>query len=551
MKRWQKITATVVGLGVVAIAAVPLFVNVNTFRPLLEQQLTTALGRQVTMGKLSLSVFSSSVVARDVSIAEDPAFGSAPFLTAKSLHIGVELRPLLFNHKIIVRGLKIDEPQIRLVHADQGVWNFSTIGRTAADHTLDTTKETAIPDLTINKLSIKGGSATVDNQPSHGAALVFNQIALSVQNFSFTKQFPFTLSANLPGEGTVTLTGQAGPVNPHNAAATAFDARLTVHHLDPVAVGALEQSAGITALADVDAHLASNGVTVSSNGTVHLQNLQLSPQGTPAKKPVDVVYKTSHDLKSNAGELQNATVTIGDLTADLNGSYSLTPVTTLNMNLAGRGMPVDELQTLLPVVGVKLPNGSVLQGGQLAADLNIVGPVDNLVITGPFEIDNTRLAGFNLGSNLKGIAGAATGQTGNMTDIRMLRAKLRVAKDGTRADDIYASMPALGEATGKGTVSPAGALNFSLTLKVNTSQGVGGVAVGLLAAINGASGTTARQAAANGIPVSITGTSANPVISANVGALLRNNATGILGNQKDGGQQIMRTLNGLFGKAKK
>ncbi len=550
MKYWQKVVAAVAGVGIVAIAAVPLFVNVNTFRPLLEQQLTTALGRQVTMGKLSLSIFSSSVVARDLSIADDPAFGSAPFLTAKSLHISVELRPLIFSHRIVVRGLKIDEPQIRLIHADQGVWNFSTLGNNAASHAVDSTKETAIPDLTVNKLHIQGGRATVDNQPSHGAALTFEQIALTVQDFSFTKQFPFTLSANLPGEGTVTLTGQAGPIDPHNAAATVFDARLTMHHFDPVAVGALDRSAGMTGLADVDAHLASDGVAVSSNGTVHVQNLQLSPKGSPAKKPVDVVYQTSHSLKTSAGQLQNATVTIGALTATLNGSYSLMPTATLNMKLAGQGMPVDELQTLLPVAGVKLPNGSVLQGGQLTTNLSVNGPPDNLTIAGPFEIDNTRLAGFNLGSQLKGAAGAATGNSGNVTDIRVMRAKLQVADTGIRADDIYTSMPTLGEATGSGTVSPAGALNFHLTMKVNTSQGVGGVAVGLLAAINGASGATARQAAANGIPVTITGTSASPVITADVAGLLRNNATGILGNRKDSGQQVMRTLNGLFGKKK-
>jgi AsmA protein len=551
MKHWVKIAATVVGVGIVALAAVPLFVNVNTFRPLLEQQLTTALGRKVTMGKLSLSVFSSSVVAQDLSIADDPAFGSAPFLMAKSLHIGVDLSPLIFSHKIIVRGLKIDEPQIRLVHADQGVWNFSTLGSTAASRTGDTTKESAIPDLTVDKLNIQGGRATVDNQPSHGAALSFDKISLTVQNFSFTKQFPFTLNANLPGDGTVTLAGKAGPIDPHNAAATVFDAQLTMHHFDPVAVGALDRSAGIAGLADVNAHVASDGVAVSSNGTVHVQNLQLSPKGATAKKPVDVAYKASHNLKTGTGQLQNTTVTIGALTAILNGSYGLTPATTLNVNFAGQGMPVNELQTLLPVAGVNLPNGSVLQGGQLTTNLNIAGPLDNLVITGPFEIDNTRLAGFNLGSKLKAIAGTATGQSGDVTDIRAMRAKLQVAKDGIRADDIYASMPALGEATGQGTVSPSSALNFHLKMKVNTSNGIGGAAVGLLSAFGGVSGATARQAAANGIPVTITGTSANPIITPDVNGLLRNNATSILGNQKDTGQQVMRSLGGLFGKTKK
>lgn len=547
MKHWKKIAALVVGLVVAAIVAVSLFVNVNTFRPLLEQQLTTALGRKVTMGKLSLSIFSSSVVAQDLTIADDPAFGSAPFLTAKSLHIAVDLQPLIFDHKIIVRGLKIDEPQIRLVHADQGVWNFSTLGNTAASRTSDATKESTIPNLTVDKLDIEGGRATVDNQPSHGAALTFDQIALTVQGFSFSKRFPFTLSASLPGDGTVKLAGQAGPIDPHNAAATLFDAQLTMRHFDPVATGALDRNAGMSALADVDAHLSSDGTAISSNGKIHAVNLQLSSKGSPSKKPVDVTYTTSHNLKTNAGQLQSATVTVGALTANLNGTYNLTPTTTLNMNMAGQGMPVDELQTLLPVAGVKLPTGSVLQGGQLTTTLNIAGPPDNLVITGPFEIDNTRLAGFSLGSKLKAIAGAA-GQTGNVTDIRAMRAKLQVANSGIRADGIYASIPALGEATGQGTVSPAGALNFRLVMKLNTSQGVGGVAVGLLSAVTGAGGATARQAAASGVPVSITGTSSDPVITPDVNGMLRNNAKSILGNQKTSGQQVMKSLGGLFGK---
>lgn len=547
MRRWAKIAATIVGLGIVAIAVVPLFVNVNALRPLLEQRLTAALGRQVTMEDLSLSIFSSSVVAKNLSIADDPAFGPRPFLTTKSLRIGVELQPLIFDHKIVVRSLRIDDPQIHLIHANQGIWNFSTLGPAAANRTLNSAQETTIPDLTVNKLSIEGGRATIDNQPSHGSALTFDQIALTVQDFSFTKQFPFTLSANLPGKGTMTLTGQAGPIDSHNAATTVFDARLKGQHLDPVAIGVLDRSAGMTALADVDAHVASDGVAVSSNGTVHLQDLRLSTKGSPSKKPVDVVYKASHNLKTNAGELQNATVTIGALTAALNGSYSLTPGKTLNLNLMGQGMPVNELQTLLPVAGVKLPNGSVLQGGQLTTDLNVVGPIDDLVITGPFEIDNTRLAGFNLSSKLDGIAGAVIGQTGNVTEIRAIRAKLQVAKTGVRVDDIYTSMPALGEATGQGMVSAGGALNFQLNVKLNTSHGIGGAAVGLLAAVNGVSGVAAREAAANGVPVTITGTSADPIITPDVSGLLKNNATSILGNPSKTGQQVLRTLGGLLG----
>jgi AsmA protein len=200
---------------------------------------------------------------------------------------------------------------------------------------------------------------------------------------------------------------------------------------------------------------------------------------------------------------------------------------------------------------VKLPKGSVLQGGTLTTSLSIVGPLDALTITGPVELGNTRLAGFNLSSQLKGIAGATIGDTGNMTNIQSLRLLLQVTKDGIRANNIAISMPAIGDAVGNGTVSSAGALNFRLSLKLDTSRGIGGQAVGLLSMINGTTGKTAAQAAATGVPVTITGTSSNPVITPDVNALLKNNAASFLGTQKNGGQQLVNSLGGLLGGKKK
>ena len=85
----------IVVLLLLAVLLVPLFVNANTFKPTLETQLSQALGRKVTLGNLSLSIFSGSLVADNVSIADDPAFSTKPFLQAQSLHIGVEVVPAL------------------------------------------------------------------------------------------------------------------------------------------------------------------------------------------------------------------------------------------------------------------------------------------------------------------------------------------------------------------------------------------------------------------------------------------------------------------------
>lgn len=550
--KW-KIAAGIAAAVIVVIAVIPLFINVNTFRPLLEDQLTTQLGRQVKLGNLSLSIFSGNVVARDLTIADDPKFSSTPFLTASSLRIGVETRPLIFDHRLLVRSLEVDSPNIHLVNTANGIWNFSTISQNASKP-VNSQQQSIPPDFAIGKFTIKDGNVTVESLPAEGAPRTYSKVQVSVQDFSFKKQFPFTLTANLPADGTVALSGTAGPIDPNNAAKTSFDAQLTMHHLDPVAAGFLDKSAGISVLADIDAHAASNGEAITSNGTVHTQHLQLLANASPAPRPIDITYTVTHNLQKNAGQLQDAAAQTGKLTAHLTGAYTLTPKTVqLNMKLAGQGLPIDEIQSILPAAGINLPNGSVLQGGSLTTSLNITGPLEALVISGPIELSNTRLSGFNLGSQLKGIAGAL-GQSGNITDIKTMRAALQVTPNGTQANNIFLSLPAIGEATGSGTVSPSKALNFRLNLKMNASSGIGGQAIGLLSMINGATGKTASQAATNGIPVTITGTASAPIITPDVKGLLTNNAGSILGNQKNSGQQVLKGLGGLgglFGGSKK
>jgi AsmA protein len=538
--KW-KIAAAIVGALILLVAAIPLFVNINTFKPIIENELTTALGRQTKVGDLSLSILSGTVVARDLVIADDPQFSNQPSLTAKELHLGVQVMPLIFHRQILVTSLEIDDPQIRLVRSASGAWNFSSIGQSAANRTAQQKQQSIVPDFTVDSFRIKNGHATLENLPAVGAPQVIDQIDLEVENFAFAKQFPFKLSAALPGEATMTVTGKGGPINPHDAAKTTFDAQLALHHFDPVATGFVDKSAGLSVLADIDAHAVSDGSSVTSNGTVHTQHLQLLPDAAPAPKPIDITYNVVHSLSDNTGQLQDAAFQTGKLAAHVNGTYNMQPGNiTVNLKLAGEQLPIDELQSILPAVGVKLPNESVLQGGVLTTHLTIIGPLQALVISGPVELSNTRLSGFNPSSQLKGIVAAATGDTGNVTNIQTLHVQLQVAKDGIRATNIFMSMPSIGDAVGNGTVSPSGALNFKLSMKVDASRGVGGKAVGLLTMVNGTAGKTASEAAATGLPVTITGTSSKPIITPDVSGMMKSNT-----------QQLTNKLTGLFGGGKK
>jgi len=129
MKRFLKILGIVIALLIVIIIVLPFVIDANTFRPKLESELTDALGRQVKVGNLSLSLLSGAVGADNISIADDPQFSKSPFVQAKDLKVGVEMLPLIFSRTLNVRDITLDQPQINLVKTENGDrWNFSSLG---------------------------------------------------------------------------------------------------------------------------------------------------------------------------------------------------------------------------------------------------------------------------------------------------------------------------------------------------------------------------------------------------------------------------------------
>jgi AsmA protein len=509
---------------------VPLFVNANTFRPTLETQLSAALGRKVTLGHLSFSFFSGSLVADNISIADDPAFSSKPFLQAQSLRIGVEVAPLLFHRQLLVTSFVADSPSINLVRNAHGVWNFSNIGSAAASRTQNTQQESALPNFTVGQMKVQNGTAVVSDVPSTGPPFTYSKLNLSVQQFSFAKAFPFVLSAALPGGGSLDVKGNAGPVNEKDASETPLGANISVKHFDPVAAGVVQKSQGISMLADITAQVTSDGQTLTSNGTVHATQLQMVAAGSPAPSPVDITYTLNHNLESRSGQINDLGIRTGGVTVHANGTYvTKSPQTTLALHLAAPNLPIDQVEALLPAFGVRLPSGSRLQGGTLTANLSINGPATAPIISGPVEVDNTRLTGFDLSSKIGGLKPVSRSQGG--TQIQTLRANVNSSSQGTRIDDLYAAVPLLGTATGAGTIAPSGELNFQVVARLNTTSGVAGQALGGLSAGGGFLGEAVSTAAADGIPIHITGTTSNPVIQADLSKLLQKNAGNLLKQQ--------------------
>src|SRR5260370_11072589 len=132
MKKTLKIVLVVVGLLVVVVLVAPFLIPVNQFRPIIEEKASAALGRKVQLGNISLSLIGGSLSAENLSIGDDPKFSSAPFLTAKSLDVGVEVVPLIFSKSLNVTGVTIASPRVTLLHNATGHWYYSSLDRAAA-----------------------------------------------------------------------------------------------------------------------------------------------------------------------------------------------------------------------------------------------------------------------------------------------------------------------------------------------------------------------------------------------------------------------------------
>ena len=162
MKRILKIAAIVVVILLVIVIAIPFLIDANTFRPKLESELTDALGRQVKVGNLSLSLLSGGVTADDISIADDPKFSASPFVQAKSLTVGVEMIPLIFSKTLNVTELTLNQPEISLVKSEDGAtWNFSSIGgKSSAPATPQQAAEAKPTETRPTETPAGGGAST-------------------------------------------------------------------------------------------------------------------------------------------------------------------------------------------------------------------------------------------------------------------------------------------------------------------------------------------------------------------------------------------------------
>jgi AsmA protein len=540
--RWKAlwVLGGVIGVALIVILILPSIIDANRFRPKMESDLSLALNRKVSIGNVRLAILSGGVKVDDLSVADDPAFASEPFVHATALAVGVEFRPLIFAHQVHVTSISIGRTQITLLRSKTGTWNYSTLGPAGA--TSPVALSTPSPggtaptvDYSIHKFSIDGADVRIGDAGSSHPPTEYSSVALKITDLSYAARFPFTLSAKTPGNGTLKIKGQAGPLSTANLAETPVSANLNVQDFNLSSSGFIDPASGVGGILDFTGDFVSDGQRVHSQGKIHAVKFQFVPNATPSVAPVDLDFRAEYEWKPQTGTLTQGDVHIGKAIAQLAGTYRLASnQAALEMKLQGNNMPAPDLQSVLPALGMALPAGSSLESGTLDVNFALSGAIDSLVTTGTVNLSNATLAGFNLAAKLGSISSLAGLPKRSDTVIQELSSNVSVAPDGIRIDNVKIIVVGIGSVSGSGTVAPDHKLNFKMSAKLGAGSTIGG----------GLAALTSVTQGSGGVPFLIHGTTASPRFEPDLTGLVKGIATAP-------GHDAGAIFNGLLGKKKK
>jgi AsmA protein len=223
MKALKWIGIVVGGLIVLVIAAlvlIPLFVNVQKYKPEIEKQVATATGRPFSIkGDLKLSLFPWAGVAfSDLSLGSPPGYNEKDMLFIKSFDVRMKLLPLL-SKDIQVQRFVVEGPRLALEKNKNGRGNWEGLGKPSEKGAPKATAPSApkpaaegfpLKSLAVGEFAVRNGSILYVDDGS-GARQEISNLTLELKDVSLDRPIRLVFSALLD-KMPVSLEGQVGPL---------------------------------------------------------------------------------------------------------------------------------------------------------------------------------------------------------------------------------------------------------------------------------------------------------------------------------------------------
>jgi uncharacterized protein involved in outer membrane biogenesis len=209
---------------ILALLALPFFIDVNDYKPEISKAVYDATGRNVQIEDIQLSAFPwVGVTLKNIQLENAPGFQHQHMLTIDTVDVQLELIPLL-NKQIEVKRFLLDTPKVWLEQRGDTSNNWqdlqgSTSPKTTAKPPINSnkTKTSSIvrAPITLNAdlLQLKNGQV-IWSDTTNGT-LVISDVQLTIKNLQLTKPIQVALSAKLD-QNPFELNAEVGPIGNFN-----------------------------------------------------------------------------------------------------------------------------------------------------------------------------------------------------------------------------------------------------------------------------------------------------------------------------------------------
>ena len=183
------VTLSVLAFLWLASSLVPFFIRHTRLETKLTSAISAALGRPVQVGSYDLALLSGpTLVARTVSVAEDPRFGAEYFVRADSMSLQLNWKSAIRGH-IEPTGIFLNHPTLNLARNGAGDWNLAEW---------------------LPKPSVTGQAALSGSSPRRSLGPGFTAIEVDGGRINFKRGYdklPFAL-INLSGRAATDSSGR-------------------------------------------------------------------------------------------------------------------------------------------------------------------------------------------------------------------------------------------------------------------------------------------------------------------------------------------------------